>query len=332
MILNLPDDIFKHELLQYLTLYDIAIFDTAFINHIYRPKFLNKISEVTLKDNINIYKFNIKLLYKWLIIRKINNNFKTIQMPKDTIMFDKFNRRHFKLLKKNNKKNYLETIDFNQRIDFGIDFNLLETFDNWYPIHYICQYSTFEIIKYVIDKGVDLEIKTITSGWRPIHFICNLNCHPSLNCQSNFEIIEYIINKGVDLEAQTNDGERPIHFICKKSTPEIIKYIINKGVDLEAQTNNGERPSHFICKYSTPQMIKYIIDKGVDLEVPDSTGITPIDYIYHSNPQMIQYIIDKIDKSKKKSLYNNLKLFLLLYENKNTSEKEIVERAMKLFK
>ena len=90
MILNLPDDIFKHELLQYLTLYDIAIFDTAIINHIYRPQFLNKISEVTLKDNINIYKFNIKLLYKWLIIRKINNIFKRdeqiIQMPKDKII------------------------------------------------------------------------------------------------------------------------------------------------------------------------------------------------------------------------------------------------------
>ena len=94
MILNLLDDIFNHELLQYLTLYDIAIFDTAITNHIYRPQFLNKISEVTLKDNINIYKFNIKLLYKWLIIRKIKNIFKfvnykieqIIQMPKDKII------------------------------------------------------------------------------------------------------------------------------------------------------------------------------------------------------------------------------------------------------
>ena len=86
MIFNLLDDIFKHELLQYLTLYDITIFDTAIINHKYRVQFLNKI---TFKENINIYKFNIKLFYNWLTIRDIRNIFKRdkqiILMPIDNI-------------------------------------------------------------------------------------------------------------------------------------------------------------------------------------------------------------------------------------------------------
>jgi ankyrin repeat protein len=64
----------------------------------------------------------------------------------------------------------------------------------------------------------------------------------------------------------TNKGWRPIHFICRFSTPEIIKYIIDKGVDLAcSKTNEGWRPIHFICCYSTPDMVKYIIDKGIDV-------------------------------------------------------------------
>ena len=65
-----------------------------------------------------------------------------------------------------------------------------------------------------------------------------------------------------DLECIDNNNWRPIHYICKFSTPEMIKYIIDKGVDLECKTNENWRPIHYICSYSTPEMIKYIIDKG----------------------------------------------------------------------
>jgi ankyrin repeat protein len=75
-------------------------------------------------------------------------------------------------------------------------------------------------------------------------------------------MIKYIIDKGVDLECKTMNIWRPIHFLCRHSTPEMIKYIIDKGVDLECETNYNWRPIHLICRYSTPEMIKYIIDKG----------------------------------------------------------------------
>ena len=83
----------------------------------------------------------------------------------------------------------------------------------------------------------------------------------------------------VDLEATIDDGWRPIHLICRYSTPEIIKYIIDKNViDLEATIDDGWRdgwrPIHLICRYSTPEIIKYIIDKNViDLEVTENVSI-----------------------------------------------------------
>ena len=108
------------------------------------------------------------------------------------------------------------------------------------------------------------------------------------------EMIKYTIDKGVNLECQDNDNWKPIHYICRYSTPEMIKYIIDKGVDLECETNRRQRPIHIICRHSTPEMIKYIIDKGIDLECRDDENWRPIHYICRqSTPEMIKYIIDK---------------------------------------
>jgi hypothetical protein len=56
IILILPDDIFRYELFQYLTLYDIAIFDTAIINKKYRNEFLLLLNpiEICCADVISI--------------------------------------------------------------------------------------------------------------------------------------------------------------------------------------------------------------------------------------------------------------------------------------
>jgi ankyrin repeat protein len=110
----------------------------------------------------------------------------------------------------------------------------------------------------------------------------------------NNDIIKLIIDKTIDLECQTSANWRPIHYICRYSTPEMIKYIIDKGVDLECHTSTNWRPIHYICRYSTPEMIKYIIDKGVDLECHTTTNWKPIHFICkNSTPEMIKYIIDK---------------------------------------
>ncbi len=128
-----------------------------------------------------------------------------------------------------------------------------------------------------------------------------------LHIFTNNKIIKYIIDKCVDLEAPTADNWRPIHFICKNSTPEMIKYIIDKGVDLEAANVDNWKPIHIICRYSTPEMIKYIIDKGVNLEAITDNHLKPIHLIcQYSTPEMIKYIIDK-EVDRESTTVDNLK-------------------------
>ena len=68
-MINLPDDMFRQELLPYFTVYDIVKLDNACMNHEYRPQLLEKISGVILTGDKNVY---MKAsLCKWLAIRRI---------------------------------------------------------------------------------------------------------------------------------------------------------------------------------------------------------------------------------------------------------------------
>jgi hypothetical protein len=68
-MMKLPDDMFRLELLPYLTVQDIVKLDNACMNHKYRPQLLDKINGVILlgdKDK------SIKAsLFNWLKLRRI---------------------------------------------------------------------------------------------------------------------------------------------------------------------------------------------------------------------------------------------------------------------
>ena len=68
-MMKLPDDMFRLELLPYLTGHDIVKLDSACMNHKYRSQLLEKISGVILPGDKAKY---IKAsLFKWLGMRRI---------------------------------------------------------------------------------------------------------------------------------------------------------------------------------------------------------------------------------------------------------------------
>ena len=69
LMMNLPDDMFRQELLPYLAVHDIVKLDSACMNHKYRPQLLDKISGVILLGEMG--KSMKASLFKWLGIRRI---------------------------------------------------------------------------------------------------------------------------------------------------------------------------------------------------------------------------------------------------------------------
>ena len=68
--MKLPDDMFRQEILPYLTVHDIVMLDNACMNHKYRPQLLEKISGVILTGDY--YNESMQAsLFKWLGRRRI---------------------------------------------------------------------------------------------------------------------------------------------------------------------------------------------------------------------------------------------------------------------
>ena len=114
---------------------------------------------------------------------------------------------HNLFIKENKSKiiNFLKKHDNNLTKIFidSIDNLEYQDYEQWRPIHYICCYSTPEMIKYIIDKGVDLECANINK-WRPIHIICR---------NSTPEMIKYLVDCGVNLIVKNNQDKLPIDYI-----------------------------------------------------------------------------------------------------------------------
>ena len=68
-MMNLPDDMFRLDLLPYLTVDDIVKLDNAYMNHEYRHQLLEKISGVILLGDKDEYMK--PSLFKWLGMRRI---------------------------------------------------------------------------------------------------------------------------------------------------------------------------------------------------------------------------------------------------------------------
>ena len=68
-MMKLPDDMFRQELLQYLTVDDIVRLDNACMNHKYRSQLLDKIRDVILIGDED--KSMKTSLFKWLGMRRI---------------------------------------------------------------------------------------------------------------------------------------------------------------------------------------------------------------------------------------------------------------------
>ena len=239
------------------------------------------------KNIINTKIFTTNIIIKTLVEEYLlKNPDEKKEQYEEIIIKHVFNWREFEILNVAKQKEYLDNC-----IDLECKNN-----DDWRPIHFICQDSTPEMIKYIINKNVDLECETVNKT-RPIHLICKY---------STPEMIKFIIEKKVDLECKTKEGWRPIHLICKYSPSEMIKFIIEKGVELECETSDGWRPIHYICRFSTSEMIKFIIENGIDLECETSDGWRPIHIICRfSTLDVIEYASLKCDLTVKISKYGN---------------------------
>jgi len=100
-MMKLPDDMFRVEILQYLTVDDVVKLDNACINHEYRSQLLDKISGVILIGDKDI---SIKAsLFKWLGMKRIYLINMLVEVP------------YFNLTPSSMENNYVDQFRYTQQ-------------------------------------------------------------------------------------------------------------------------------------------------------------------------------------------------------------------------
>lgn len=149
-------------------------------------------------------------------------------------------------------------------IDNSINLNTMQAGLNNCLIHYVCQYASLNVIKYIISKNVNIEAEN-SKKVRPIHIACQFRDLDVVTA-----IVSNNININLNLEVADIEGWRPIHYASHFSSQLVIKYLISLGVELDAKTNDGYKCIHFICRNSTINMIQFIIyDNNYQLDMFD---------------------------------------------------------------
>ena len=108
-MVKLPDDMFKLELLQYMTVVDIIMLDSACMNHKYRSQLLNKLQGVILIKCNDKFTSSQVLKYKWLCLRRI-------YLARMSIIFDESNLDTAVSTIENNDR-YVEQFRYIKHID-----------------------------------------------------------------------------------------------------------------------------------------------------------------------------------------------------------------------
>lgn len=164
---------------------------------------------------------------------------------------------------------------------------------NYKLIHYVCKYSSFEVLKHLVDKGVNLEAET-EDGIRPIHYVSRY--------AKFFKSVMYLIDRGVDINATTCRGWTALHFICTRyRMPFAIKYMIEKGAEVNKPAGRDFYPIHLACISGTCDGINALIKAGAKLDVKTLDGLYPIHYVSQygdfSSINLIFENTKKIDKN-----------------------------------
>lgn len=229
-----------------------------------------------------------------------------------------------------------------------------ETIDGWRPIHYLCRYSTEEMITYIMSRGVSLLSKTKSGD----SVLSNIDHNSILSendkldlkrritdvirsIDESYEEIDRLLAaedydkllkfRSFDLDRMISNGS--LSKLFQTSDDLIIEAVLHNCVDINCESDQRIRPIHLISKYGSPYIVNYALQLNIDAETPSIGGWKPIHYAlkYQTLPAIMLLInyckdfrsITDDGSSAVTMIKDNSKLTT---ENKNLIAVKILER------
>lgn len=184
------------------------------------------------------------------------------------------------------------------------------TYDNmWTPLRFLCYYCNneyqIEFLKKMIDcDNIDMNLKD-KNGINILNFlIMNIE-----NIQYPIDIIKILLtNISIEVNDYDDDGDTPLHFLCKYGFFEkknvyfkILNILLDhKDIDVNKKNYEGKTPLHYACIYNNTCLIFQLLRrKNIDPDPYDDYKIIPSVYFCKRKD---------IDRTTLKNLINNSKM------------------------
>jgi len=277
-MMKLPDDVFKHELLQYLTVYDIVVFDNSCLNHHFRNNLIINIQGAILIGN---HDEDISKYFNWLIKKQIYIK-KVYIKSNSLLLFTKYN--NFLLFVQNlhidnnnnnicrrNCKNYnLSLLNFICKNKCNINNNVVFNSNNWQAL------MSLQLMD--CRKLTDKNIKSIT---KDCYSLINLTIANGINLTN--ESLQCIVNNKNKLQSFK------LHYLPLISDLIIISILTNSYFTINCFILES-------CTKLTDNFIEYVsknCKKIKFLEIINSSQLTftPIIYMLNNSQTRTSFII-----------------------------------------
>ena len=133
----------------------------------------------------------------------------------------------------------------------------------------------------------------------------------SASAEGNFAMVQLLVKNGADILRPDEDGDAPIHIVCKHAYSRLLKVLVGcNNCDPNQQNAEGDTALHIVCRIGILPSIQALISTpGIDPEIVNHAGLTPIE-LAGTNYSVMDAIRTFLE-NKKSSIQTYLKIFVI---------------------
>jgi len=144
------------------------------------------------------------------------------------------------------------------------------------------EYSSYEIIEYLIKEGFDIN-SLGNMGRTPLMYSIQ---------HKNYSATWQLLNNGADVKFVNPQGKDVLMLLLEAKEKELVQFVIDKGIDVTRRDSEGNNYLHYAIKSKDFDLVKILCNLGVNPLAKNVDGDTPRD-LAEGNKELLELLVNK---------------------------------------